>query len=154
MIRYKLIERERFGDAPFVGVLISAISCNINCEKCFNQHIKDLPILLIDSDSIINEVLLNPFEKGIIFGGLEWSNQPKELIKLSTKAKKYGLEVMIYTGLSEYDFDLKVGIDNLPSNIYVKFGGYIDKLKCDNNKQYGIKLASSNQYIKYFKKEL
>lgn len=36
---------------------------------------------------------------------------------------------------------------------YIKHGAYVEELKCDNNIQYGIKLATSNQYIKYYGRE-
>lgn len=148
MIRYKLIERERFGDAPFVGCFVSAISCELNCKSCFNQHIKNMDTFEIEPIEIVNMIKSNPFEKGIILGGLEWSNQPQELIELVNLAKQNSLEVMVYTGLTEDEFYKAVDKSKLPNDVYIKFGRYVESDKQVINIQYGIKLASENQYIK------
>lgn len=100
-IRIKGIVHERVEDAPFIGALISAIDCNLNCKGCFNQHIKELETIEMDSEEILNKVLENPFNEGIILAGLEWSLQEEELRELVSLARKKGLKVMIYSGLSE-----------------------------------------------------
>ena len=86
IINIKKIEHERYEDAPFIGALICAVDCDINCQGCFNQHLKELPTIQKDSKDIINEVLANKFNKGIVLAGLEWSLQKEEayeLIKLN-----------------------------------------------------------------------
>lgn len=147
MIRYKLIERERFGDAPFVGLLVSSISCSLDCEDCFNQHVKNTDTLEIEASDLINMIKSNPFEKGLILGGLEWSNQPNELIELTTIAKDNGLQVMIYTGLTEDEFYNAVEKNKIPKGVYIKFGRYMKSKNTTNNIQYGVRLASENQCI-------
>ena len=145
-ISIKGIFHERTEDAPFIGALICANNCNINCKNCFNQHLKSEPTINIEDYRIINEILSNPFNKGIIFGGLEWTLQLDELKQLIELGKKNKLEIMIYTGLSEEIFIEKFKkIYEIP-NIYIKFGKYDVKYKC-NNIQYGVNLASSNQKI-------
>lgn len=150
MISYKLIEHERFEDAPFVGALISAIDCNMNCKNCFNQWLKEEPIIHDLSLNIISQIKQNKFNKGVIFGGLEWSLQPDDLYNLAKLSIENDLEVIIYTGLYEYDFFKRVPkLKNL-SGFYVKFGQFKEGLMVEDNIQYGVKLASSNQYIKKF----
>lgn len=147
IIRYKSITHERVEDSPFIGALICAIDCNINCLNCFNQHMKDLPTIYKETQDIINEILANPFNKGIILGGLEWTLQSEEMKELIYLAQQNNLEVMLYTGLDENVFKTNFpDIYNL-SNIYIKFGKYKEELKCNNNVQYGVKLASQNQKI-------
>ena len=146
-INIKGIFHERTEDAPFIGALICAINCNINCENCFNQYLKSEPIINIEDYKIIDEVLFNPFNKGIILGGLEWTLQLDELKQLINLGKKNKLEIIIYTGLNE-----EVFIDKFPEiykipNIYIKFGKYNERYKCNDNIQYGVKLASKNQKI-------
>ena len=104
--------------------------------------------LEIESIEIVNMIKNNPFEKGIILGGLEWSNQPEELVELINLAKTNGLEVMVYTGLNEDEFYNVVNKSMIPNGIYIKFGRYIEHMDKRVNIQYGIKLASDNQYIK------
>jgi pyruvate-formate lyase-activating enzyme len=149
IIRHKGIYHERTEDAPFIGALICAIDCNINCDGCFNQSIKDEPILTNDSQEIVNKVLLNPFNEGIILAGLEWTLQPEEMKELIRLAIFKKLKVMLYTGLDEKSFKTKfTSIYNLP-DIYIKFGSYREDLKSNDNIQYRVKLASTNQKIKW-----
>ena len=143
-IRHKGIYHERTEDAPFIGALICAIDCNINCDYCFNQYMKDEPILINDSKEIINKVLLNPFNEGIILGGLEWTLQSEEMEELIQLALLNDLEVILYTGLSEETFRKQFD-DIFKLKIYIKFGNYIkDK---EQVKQYSVILASDNQKI-------
>jgi len=143
-IRHKGIYHERTEDAPFIGALICAIDCNINCDGCFNQSIKDEPILINDSKEIINKVLLNPFNEGIILSGLEWSLQPEEMRELIRLALLNDLEVILYTGLSEETFRKQFD-DIFKLKIYIKFGNYIKNK--EQVKQFSVILASDNQKI-------
>lgn len=144
-IRIKGITHERCEDAPFVGALISAIDCHIGCKGCFNQHLKNTSTIIMDSKDIIREVLKNPFNKGIILGGLEWTEQPEEMIELIDVALNSNLKVMLYTGLSKEFFNSK--FDFIHKDIYIKYGRYDESLRTNNNKQYGVNLVSSNQEI-------
>jgi organic radical activating enzyme len=145
-IRYKFLEAERVEDAPFMGALISSIDCHFNCVGCFNQHVKKEDILTRESQDIIEEVLSNPFNKGIIFAGLEWTFQHEELIELAIKAKENRLYTMLYTGNTYEDM-----------NIFMQmYGQYFDYIKCGryekenetiNHIEYGVTLATSNQHI-------
>lgn len=107
IIKTKGIVHERVEDAPFMGALISAVDCNLNCKGCFNQHLKDLPNIEMDSEDILDEVTNDPFNEGIILAGLEWSLQPKELREMVNSARKRKLKVIVYSGLSEEDFKKK-----------------------------------------------
>ena len=148
IIRIKGIVHERVEDAPFMGALISAIDCKFNCKGCFNQSIKKLPTIEMDSEDIIKKVLENPFNEGVILAGLEWSLQPCELRELVRVSLNNNLKVIIYSGLTEEEFALKFpDIYNLNEGIYFKFGRYLENLTTDNNIQYDVKLASSNQKI-------
>lgn len=63
------------------------------------------------------------------------------------------LQVMLYTGMTEDWFKL-VFSDIYLKPIYIKFGQYNKKLHTDNYYSYGVKLASSNQYINTIKERL
>ena len=108
-IRYKTIEHERTEDAPFVGALISSIDCKFKCKGCFNRKAKLLPNIEREADEIIEEITSNPFNEGIIFGGLEWSLQPVELVELFEKASNAGLKIIIYTGCTAEEFYKRIG---------------------------------------------
>jgi len=138
-IRYKYIEHERTQDAPWIGALICAIDCKLKCKGCFNRDLKKMETKKATATKIIDEVLENPFNEGIILGGLEWSRQPEELIELVTEASERGLKVMIYTGLNLGEFEMvigkaccdKVGVKELPKDyaekdmMYACIGGMV-----------------------------
>lgn len=108
-VRYKYIEHERTEDAPFVGALIVAPTCKLKCKNCFNRQLKKLEDKVSTGEEIIAEIKSNPFNQGIIFAGLEWSESPKELVELIRIASEEGLQIMIYTGLEIADFHERIG---------------------------------------------
>ena len=109
-IKIKRIEHEIKEDAPFVGALICANNCNFKCKDCFNVHMKKEKTKITTEDEIIKEVLSNPFNKGIIFGGLEWSEQCVELLHIARVGCDNNLEIMIYTGCETLnEFHQRVG---------------------------------------------
>lgn len=150
LIRYKALVHERMEDAPFVGALISAIDCHIGCKDCFNQHLKERPTLLKSAKALIEEVKSNPFNKGVILAGLEWSEQAEELVELVKTALEEELEVIVYTGLSLKDFLKRVpGLLKLDGSIYIKHGAYIPEQAAFDNINHKVRLATSNQHIDF-----
>jgi len=122
-IRYKGITHERTEDAPFVGALICATDCKFNCKGCFNQKLKNERTITKSAEKIVSEIKENPFNEGIIFGGLEWSLQPQELLELASIASKENLKVMIYTGCTLLEFQTIIGKSCAKEN------GYLDMLE-------------------------
>lgn len=181
-IRYKSITHERTEDATFIGSLICGNTCKFGCKNCFNQDLKTLLDITETSEKIIENVKSNPFNEGIILGGLEWSDQPLELLDLVDKASQSDLKVMIYTGCETLpDFQTRIGkacvehmdmsklLDGqmltdsdqyiypfigammldfyIKEDYYIKVGSYDETKLVDDNVQFGVKLASSNQRI-------
>ncbi len=149
-IKFKGIVHERYEDAPFIGALIIANECKFSCEGCFNTHLINNETIVSDEIQIIKEVKKNAFNDGVIFAGLEWANQPKELIALILEAKRNDLKVIVYTGLEEKQF-LQIIDKNILKECYVKYGKYDSIRVSDNYKLFGVKLASLNQTIKFYK---
>ncbi|MEG1636132.1 MAG: 4Fe-4S cluster-binding domain-containing protein [Cellulosilyticaceae bacterium] len=150
MIAYKDIEHENLGDAPFIGARLLSAQCSRNCKNCFNQSLKDEPTKYATEIQIISMVLSDKLNEGIIFGGLEWTEQPWDLIVLVRLALLNKLQVMIYTGTTEKEFIKRVPqLKDLP--IWCKFGHYDETQKVAEYISNGIKLASANQYIKFMK---
>lgn len=145
-IAIKGIYHERTEDAPFIGALVCATSCNFNCLGCINEPLKYSASYYMYDYDIIKEIKTNPFNQGIVLGGLEWSLQIEEMKQLVNLAIKKQLQVMIYTGLDEYDF-LKICPNIKNIKCYVKYGRYLEKLSVNDYRNYGVKLASSNQKI-------
>lgn len=150
MIRYKVIEHERVEDAPFIGALISAITCHIGCEGCFNQSVKGMATQVASAEILIKQILENPFNEGVILGGLEWSEQPRELVQLVESALKNKLKVMIYTGHSLNVFFSRVPeLLKIEGAFYIKHGRYDATQSVESYVVYGVQLASRNQGIYY-----
>jgi hypothetical protein len=142
------IEHNVLSDAPFIGATVIAKECKRNCINCINQHLKGLKTISRIYFDIIKEVKENKLNEGIIFGGLEWTYDPIGLRCLVHEALFNQLNVMIYTYMNEDEFkDKFFDLYQLP--IWIKFGCYEKELKTNDNVQFGIKLASSNQYIKF-----
>lgn len=143
-IRFLGIDEEVLTDASFIGARLNSIGCGINCPGCFNQALKKKDVLYADAQLIIDMIKSNPLHKGIIFGGLEWSEQPEELIYMVNLAQKEGLNVIIYTGLSKETF-LKLIPELSGSGVLLKAGHYIKDSKQIKSK--GVKLTSVNQEV-------
>lgn len=108
-IRYKTLEHGIEGEAPFIGAKITAISCPIKCKGCKTRKLLKLPTQTNTSWNIISEIISHPENRGIIFSGLEWSEQADELLELVGVASQHGLEIMIHTGLEMIPFFDKLG---------------------------------------------
>ena len=147
LIHYKGIIHERAEDAPFMGALIIATSCSNGCKDCFNQYLKTVKTYTNTAEGIIAEVKQNAFNDGIILGGLEWSEQPEEAIELIRCATANGLAVMLYTGLTEEELYRRLPREDLVGCL-VKFGAYDNTCLSDSYSSLGVKLASTNQYVK------
>lgn len=143
IIRHKGIEHNIYGEAPFVATRICSIQCHNNCPGCQNEELKhDTPIIEESSEDIIKKILDDPFDEGLVLGGLEWTEQPEEMFSLICAAQRCGLKVMLYTHLNRDNYVFRFGI---PNNIYIKYGEFI--MGDTPHTQYGVRLISSNQHI-------
>lgn len=147
LVRYTAFEHNVCGEAPFVGARISGISCERNCPGCHNQHLLEEEVCELPDWNIIREVVENPFDEGIILGGLEWTEQPEEMEALVKRALFDGLQVMIYTSLDYSQF-----ITRFPSlggtNLLLKCGPYLEDFVSSSYQSMGISLPTTNQYVR------
>lgn len=101
-------------------------------DNIFFYHIKEK---IKNFDNLIDNIM--------IFGGEPNDNDLDELYKLISDLKTLNKSIWLFTryrkeNLPIFEFEL---CD------YIKCGEYNQDLKTDDNIQYGIKLATSNQYI-------
>lgn len=150
LIQFRGIIAERTEDVPHgeYGALVIAKDCSKNCPGCFNQHLKNTRTVTSTPENIVEEIYNNPLHTWCVLGGLEWSEDPAGLEAIATEARLRGLNVIIYTGCDPTEFVQRLGKDAISrlQGCYVKFGSYDETLKCSNS-SFGIKLASSNQFI-------
>lgn len=149
-MKYKGIVHNILNDAPFIGALVIADACSKACPECINEHLKDESYTCVsEPHEIIDKVKKNGLNQGIILSGLEWSEQPKDLESLVDEALNRELQVMVYTHHDENKFFQMVpGLKD--KDVYVKFGLYNPNLKSSDHFSHGVKLATTNQYIKFF----
>ena len=122
--------------------------CYGNCYNCHNPELKDFNI----GNPYKNELLkiiekIKEFDSLVgniwILGGEPLDNNINELV--------YFLNYLLQTNKSIWLWT-RYELNNVPDNIkkycnYIKCGEYIEKLSTNDNIQYGIKLATSNQNI-------
>jgi len=119
-----------------------------HCKGCCNPELwefgkdnnyldefKKIKTKIKEFDTLIDNVIL--------VGGSPLDQNHIELVDLLQKLRLLNKKIFLFT---KYDFS------RVPSYIkilcdYIKCGRYIPSLKTDNNIQYGIKLATSNQKI-------
>lgn len=175
-INYKGIDHEVTEDAPFIGARVLSTACNFRCKGCQNKYLKKAPSIQREAEEIIAEIKSNPFNEGIIFGGLEWSLQILDMIELIKLAVANELQIMIYTGCELHEFHERIGIAYeypidvpavlggadaevhsaigrvaldylIPYTYYIKTGLYDKDNRVTDNIQFGVTLASANQKI-------
>lgn len=149
-MKIKGIVHNILNDAPFIGGLVIANQCSKDCKGCFNQALKNEAYTINTScKNIVDTVKGNGLNEGIILSGLEWSERADDLCEIVDEALDQALEVMIYTYHKEETFfDLLPDLQTKP--VHIKFGMYDENQVSGGHMSMGVKLASSNQYIKYF----
>jgi len=149
-MKFKGIVHNILNDAPFIGGLVIANQCSKDCRGCFTQALKDEAYTIENScKEIVRRVKSNGLNEGIILSGLEWSEKSEDLKEIVDEALTEALEVMIYTyHTEEAFFDILPELKKKP--VHIKFGKYDEKQIDNAHMSMGVKLASSNQYIKYF----
>jgi len=145
-IRFISIEHTVLTDAPFIGARICAIKCSNNCPKCFNQDLNGSTYRVSTTKEIIKEVQAHKLNQGIILGGLEWSEQPEEMLSLIVYGLFVGLKIIIYTH-HNIDTFLKKFPYLRGHDILVKCGEYKKDLPQYYDKNYDVVLAYKNQKI-------
>jgi len=95
---------------------------------------------------LINIVKSNPFQKGIIFAGLEWSLQQRELDIMLDAFHENHILTMVYTGHNIKSSCVQHLINETYVD-YIKYGQYVESLVTANHVENGVILASSNQHI-------
>lgn len=132
-----------------IELYVSGCNANPHCAGCHNPESWDFEIGEEINDKFLDNLSkkINAFESLIdnimIFGGEPLDQDLTELEQLLYNLSKYNKPIWIFTR-----YELK----DIPDFVkkyceYIKCGRYIKDLSVDNNIQYNIKLATSNQNI-------
>lgn len=124
-----------------ISLVINISGCPHKCEGCHSQYLWEYEGNYISKD--FNNIL--NFYDGMItcvcfMGGEQNVDELESYLKY---VKEYGLKTCLYSGC---DLIEEIAI-LLPHLDWVKIGRYEESLRTDDNMQYGIKLATSNQKI-------
>lgn len=126
--------------------------CKGNCKGCHNPELRDFNIGNPLTQNTIAHIIdkIHEFDSLIdhiwILGGEPLDQDLDELIWLLKTLRQTNKPIWLFT---------RFNLDSVPNNIkqqcdYIKCGEYIEELQTDANTQYGVQLATSNQFI--FKK--
>lgn len=129
--------------------------CNGNCIDCHNETLKDFDL---GSNYLekINEISdkVSDFDiliKNIwILGGEPLDQNLDDLINMILRLRQLNKSIWLFT---------RYEIEKIPKEVlglcdYIKTGKYVPELVTENNIQYGVKLATSNQKIIHNKRRI
>ena len=134
-----------------IEIYFSGCIGNPHCKGCFSPETWEFNQGTFYKNKIQDiakqiEQFNDMIEKIMIFGGEPLDQNIEELTDFLKEINKYDKEMWIFT---HYDFDEAKNIlgDTIYLCDYIKCGAYVEELKTDDNIQYGVKLATSNQHI-------
>lgn len=131
---------------------IFSIGCEGNCQDCCNPEIKRWDLSGLDTVQVVSKVVSlttkfnNLIDRIILVGGDPvdaYKRYPSEYLSFISQIRTLRKPIYLFTRyeLTQIDPILLAQVD------YIKTGPYLPELKCDDNIQEGIKLATSNQKI-------
>lgn len=159
IIVVKNIKDEDFLQYKEPSMFVGFPRCDFKCglTLCQNSELVRAPDIEITAEEICDRYGRNPITKAIVLGGLDPLNTPEQCLELcNTFRKLFSDTIVIYTGYTEEEIEndnkLKLIHSNLIAlhNIIIKYGRYIPNQSSHYDAILGIKLASDNQYAKYW----
>lgn len=120
-----------------------------HCEGCHNESLWDFSCGELYDENYFQKIQLkvkdfdNMIDKIMIFGGDLMHQKYEDIVEFLLDMRIFKKEIWVFTGES---------FSNIPEEIailcdYIKCGKYKKDFIVDNNIQYGISLATSNQRI-------
>lgn len=155
----KGIKDECMNDFKQIGMLVIFPSCSFKCDKecgrpiCQNGHLANEPVINIQISDIIDRYQKNDITSALICGGLEPFDSIQELYELIEEFREVSDDpIVIYTGYTEAEVSKMLAWASIKwqGNLYVKYGRYVPGQEPHYDKVLGVKLASDNQYGKYY----
>ena len=124
-----------------ISLVINISGCPYKCKGCHSQYLWEYDGEYISEG--LKDIL--DFYDGMItcvcfMGG---NQNTQELLEYLKSIKKKNLKTCLYSGCESLN-DVEI---LLPYLDWVKIGRYDESLRTEDNIQYGIKLATSNQHI-------
>ena len=158
-IRLKGLTEEDFINYKLPSMFMATCFCDFKCEKedlsggtfCQNSPLAQAPIIEVGIKTLINKYINNPISKAVVIGGLEPFLQFEEVKDFITYFRIASKDpIIIYTGYTEEEIKEKVLLLIPFQNIIIKYGRYKINSKNRYDDILGVKLASDNQYARYY----
>lgn len=155
-IRLAGIAYESLVNGPGIRRVFFSQGCKHNCKGCFNPDTHDFcGGEERDMEELIEDVISNPFLKGVTFSGGDPFERAEDFAYMAQKFKEHNLNIWTYTGYTyEYiieNLDKVAGWKKLIENIDVLVDGKFEIDKKDERLKFR---GSSNQRIIDIKKSL
>lgn len=153
-MRYASIRKMDISNGSGIGVSLFVQGCPFHCKGCFNQETWDF-----DGGKEWTEEIENAFlnligqrfvKRVSILGGEPLCEEnANEVARLIIKIKMLypDVEIWVFTGYNIMIANKMLGEDAMNSISYIKTGVYRQEEKCDDNIQYGLRLATKNQAV-------
>lgn len=130
-------------------IYIAGCSGNPHCANCHNPESwsfdigKEWNIISYLEIELKMRNFSDLIKKIMIFGGEPLDQKEEDLKPFLVDMKNFKKEIWLFT---------RYKLEDIPAYVkeccdYIKCGRYIEELKTEDNTQYGIKLATSNQVI-------
>ena len=153
-MRYASIRKMDISNGSGIGVSLFVQGCPFHCKGCFNQETWDFNGGQEWTKEIEKQFITligQRFVKRVsILGGEplceENISEIKELIS-RIKALYPDVQIWVFTGYGFQAAMQILGYDTLQLISYLKTGVYRQEEQCDDNIQYGVRLATKNQMI-------
>jgi anaerobic ribonucleoside-triphosphate reductase activating protein len=141
----------RYEFCPYKGSLDVYVSgCKEHCFRCHNPELWDFNVGVDWLEALPNileklRILKGAASRVFIFGGEPLDQNEDELSSMLWAFRVRGKEVWLFTGMTIVNKAYHPAIRYVD---YLKLGPHTPSLATDGNIQYGIKLSSSNQFIR------
>ena len=153
-VRLKGLMDVSYQDYRKPSMVLTMAFCDFKCWKgelknpCQNSALAHSPIILVNTETILERYMKNPLSKALVFSGLEPLLQKYEMFGIVDEFRKQTMDdIVIFTGYDMDEIDEKF-LDSLRpyENIYLKLGRYVPNSQSKYDPVLGITLASDNQY--------
>lgn len=127
--------------------------CKQYCKNCHNQELWNFDFGKECDNKYIGRQISkfkNKYDNFVILGGEPLDQNIPELVKFLKYLAKKNTPIWLYTSYELADVEPEVFL----LCHYIKTGKYIEEQKTENNIQYGVKLATTNQNIFKIKGEI
>ena len=148
-MKIKGFVEEDFVNFYLPSMVLMTPYCSWKCgaHLCHNSPLDKAPIIELTPVQILSRYYENPLTKALVFSGLEPFDSFADMYEMiGLFREELDDPIVIYTGYDEEEIEGEIDLLREFSNIYVKFGRFIEGHQPHFDPVLKVKLASDNQY--------